>query len=137
MIGRAVGYICLSLGKEFLNQELGMTVDNYKIEHLLELLITDWSKGRRSFQVLAAAAVLIGNVYAVILSYTWLQWSLRQLIEAMEELTKRNYHRLVRTTHFEELDYMQKETSNGLIRNQKFCLSNLSKLFHLERSVVM
>ena len=33
----------------------------------------------------------------------WLRWLLHQLIEAMKELIKRNYHRLTRTTHFDEL----------------------------------
>ena len=78
-----------------------MIVGNYKVERLLELLNTDWSKGRRIFQALAA--VLIGNVYAATLTYTWLRWSLHQLIGAMKELIKHNYHHLVSTNHFDKL----------------------------------
>lgn len=69
MVLRAVEPICLSLGVEFLNEKLETTVDDYKVEHLLELLNTDWSKGRRSFQALATA-VLIDNVYATTLTCT-------------------------------------------------------------------
>ena len=47
MVGRAVGPVCLSLGVEFFNKDLGMTVDNYKVERLLCLLNTEWNRGRR------------------------------------------------------------------------------------------
>ena len=40
MVGRAVGPVCLSLGVEFLNKDLGMTVDDYKVARLLCLLNT-------------------------------------------------------------------------------------------------
>ena len=98
MVGRAVGPVCLSLGVEFLNKDLGMIVADYKVERLLCLLNTEWSRGRKSFQVLPAA-VLIGNVYAATLTFMWLRWSLHQLIEAMKELIKRNYHQLARSSH--------------------------------------
>ena len=71
MVGRAVGPVRLSLGVEFLNKDLGMTVDDYKVERLLCLLNTEWSRGRKSFQALPAA-VLIGNVYAATLTCAWL-----------------------------------------------------------------
>ena len=35
MVGRAVGPVRLSLGVEFLNKDLGMTIDDYKVERLL------------------------------------------------------------------------------------------------------
>ena len=91
MVGRAVGPVRLSLGVEFLNKGLGMTVDDYKVARLLCLLNTELSTGRKCFQALPAA-VLIGNVYAATLTCTWLRWSLHQLIGAMKELIKRNYH---------------------------------------------
>ena len=47
--------------------------------------------------------MLIGNVYAATLTCAWLQWSLHQLIAALKDLIRRNYHRLARTAHFEEL----------------------------------
>lgn len=97
-----MGPVCLSLGVEFLNKDLGMTVDDYKVERLLCLLNTEWSRGRRRFQALPAA-VLIGNVFPVTLTCAWLRWSLHQLIGAMKDLIKRNYHRLARTLHFAEL----------------------------------
>ena len=68
-----------------------MTVDNYKIECLLELLNTDLSKRKRSFTALAAV-VLISNVYAAPLKCTWLWWLLHQLIGAMKKLIKCNYY---------------------------------------------
>ena len=63
----AVGPDILSLGVEFLNRHLEMTVDDYKVECLLELLNTEWSAGKKSFTVLTEA-VLIGNVYAATLT---------------------------------------------------------------------
>ena len=102
MMGRAVGPVCLSLGVEFLNKDLGMTVDDYKVVRLLCLLNTEWSRGRKGFQALPAA-VLIDNVFAAILTCAWLRWSLHQLIGAMKDLIKRNYNRLARTLHFTEL----------------------------------
>ena len=102
IVDRAVGPVRLSLGVEFLNKGLGMTVDDYKVEHLLCLLNTEWSRGRKCFQALPAA-VLIGNVYAAILTCVWLRWSLHQLIETLKDLIRRNYHRLARTSHFKEL----------------------------------
>ena len=41
MIDRVVGPDCLSLGVEFLNHHLEMTVDDYKVQRLLELLNTE------------------------------------------------------------------------------------------------
>ena len=82
MVGRAVGPVCLSLGVEFLNKDLGMIVDDYKVARLLCLLNTEWSRGRKSFQALPAA-VLIGNVFAATLTCAWLWWSFHQLIRAM------------------------------------------------------
>ena len=49
MVDRAVGPVRLSLGVEFLNKDLGMTIDDYKVERLLYLLNTKWSRGRRCF----------------------------------------------------------------------------------------
>ena len=102
MVGRAVGPVRLSLGIEFLNRDLSMTVDDYKVARLLELLNTDYSRGGRSSQALLAT-VIIGNVYTATLTCSWLRWSLRLLIGAMKELIKRNFHRLARFSHFTEL----------------------------------
>ena len=102
MVGQAVGPVRLGLGVEFLDKDLGMTVDNYKVARLLCLLNTEWSRGRKRFQALPAA-VLIGNVFAATLTCAWLRWSLYQLIGAMKDLIKPNYNRLVRTSHFTEL----------------------------------
>ena len=49
MVGRAVGPVRLSLGVEFLNKDLGMTVNDYKVARLLYLLNTEWSRGRKRF----------------------------------------------------------------------------------------
>lgn len=46
-----------------------MTIDNYKVEQLLELLTIKWSKGRKDFIALMVA-MLIGNVYTVTLICT-------------------------------------------------------------------
>ena len=35
MVGQTVGPVCLSLGVEFLNKDLGMLVDDYKVARLL------------------------------------------------------------------------------------------------------
>ena len=102
MVGRIVGPVCLSLGVEFLNTDLGMTVDGYKVARLLCLLNTKWSRGRKRFQALPAA-VLIGNVFAATLTCAWLRRSLHQLIVAMKDLIKHNYNRLARTLHFTKL----------------------------------
>ena len=102
MVDRAVGPDRLSLGVEFLNYNLEMTIDDYKVERLLELLNTEWSSGRKSFTVLAAA-VLIGNVYAATLMYTWLCWTLHQLITAIKVLIRANYYQLAQTKHFDKL----------------------------------
>ena len=102
MVGRVVGPVCLSLGVEFLNKDLGMTVDDYKVVRLLCLLNTEWSRRRKRFQALPAA-VLIVNVFVATLTCAWLRWSLHQLIGAMKDLIKRNYNHLARTLHFTEL----------------------------------
>ena len=102
IVGRAVGPVCLSLGVKFLNKDLGMTVDDYKAARLLCLLNTEWSRGRKRSQALLAA-VLIGNVFAVTLTCAWLWWSLHQLIGVVNDLIKRNYNSLARTSHFAEL----------------------------------
>ena len=102
MVGRAVGPVWLSLGVEFFNQDLGMTVDDYKVARFLELLNTDWSRDRRSFQALPAA-VLIGNVYAATLTCSWLWWSLHQIIGAIKKLIRRNFHFLDWSSHFTKL----------------------------------
>ena len=52
MVDRAVGPDYLSLGVEFLNCHLEMTVADYKVERLLELLNTEYSSSRKSSKVL-------------------------------------------------------------------------------------
>ena len=47
--------------------------------------------------------MLIDNVYAATLTCVWLRWLLHQLIAALKDLIRRNYHRLARTSHFKEL----------------------------------
>ena len=102
MADRAVGPDRLSLGVEFLYHNLEMTVDNYKVAQLLELLNTEWSSGRKYFTALAAA-VLTNNVYTATLTYTWLRWTLHQLIAAMKVLIRTNYYRLARTKYYDKL----------------------------------
>ena len=102
MTDQAVGPNRLSLSVEFLNRNLEMIVDNYKVARLLKLLNTEWSSGRKCFTALAAA-VLIGNVYAATLTCTWLRWTLHQLIAAMKVLIRTNYYRLARTRHYDKL----------------------------------
>ena len=108
MVGRAVGPVPLNLGVHFLNRDLSMTVNDCKVARLLKLLNTEYSSNRRSFQALPAA-VLIGNVCAATLTCSWLRWLLYQLIGAMKELMKRNYHCLAQSSHFTELFAEQNE----------------------------
>ena len=68
-----------------------MTVDDNKVDPLLELLSTEWSSGRNRFTALAAT-VLIGNVYAATLTCTWLRWTLHQLITAIKVFIRTNYY---------------------------------------------
>ena len=48
-------------------------------------------------------AVLIGNIYAATIICAWFQWSPHYLVHAMKTLIRSNYHRLVRTSHFNKL----------------------------------
>ena len=115
MADRAVGPDCLSLGVKFLNCHLEMTINDYKVKRLLELLNTEWSSGRKDFTALAVA-VLIGNVYAATSTSTWLRWTLHQLIAVMKVLIRTNFYQLIRTNHFNKLHAgMQKEKRNGSI----------------------
>ena len=69
---RAIGPDRLSLGVEFLNRILEMTVDNYKVACLLELLNTKLSIDQKcSTEIMTA--ILIGNVYTATITYAWLQ----------------------------------------------------------------
>ena len=56
-----VGPIWDSLGVRFLNRKLEMTVKDYKMERLLELLNTAWGSGVKGFTAFMIV-VLIGNV---------------------------------------------------------------------------
>ena len=53
MADRAVGPIRDSLGVKFLNRNLEITVENYKVERLLELLNSAWLGNINSFQGMA------------------------------------------------------------------------------------
>ena len=72
MVDRAVEPDFLSLGVKFLDRHIEMTVNDYKVEQLRELLNTEWSAGRKSFTILTAA-VLISSVYVATLTCTWLR----------------------------------------------------------------
>ena len=71
MVDRAVGPERLSLGVEFLNYNLEMTVVDYKISRLLELLNTEWSTGCKGCTAITDT-VLIGKMYAATIICTWL-----------------------------------------------------------------
>ena len=64
MIDRTVGPIRDSLGFRFLNRHLEMTIKDYKVARLLELLNSAWLGDIKGFTALMAA-VLIGNMYTV------------------------------------------------------------------------
>ena len=103
----AVGPIRDSLGVRFLNRHLEMTVEDYKVARLLELLNSSWLGGINSFTALMAA-VLIGNVYAVTQTCAWLNWSCHRLIGAMKKQIRKNYEKLqrqrpVHTRDFDDL----------------------------------
>ena len=100
-LDKAVGPERLSLGVEFLNRNLEMTVANYKMAHLLELLNTEWNIGLKCFTAIIAA-ILIGNMYAATITCSWIRWLLHHLIHAIKTLIYSNYHRQVRTCHFNE-----------------------------------
>ena len=72
VVDRAVGPEHLSLGFEFLNRNLEMTVDDYKVARLLELLNTEWSTDRKGFTTIIAT-VLISTVYVATITCTWLR----------------------------------------------------------------
>ena len=71
--------------------------------------------------------MLIGNVFAATLTCAWLRWSLHQLIGAMKDLIKRNYHRLARTLHSAE-SFAEKDEQR---------LSTLYQYLHLESCLAM
>ena len=107
MADRAVGPIRDSLGVQFLNRHLEITVEDYKVERLLELLNSAWLGDIKGFTALQAA-VLIGNIYAVTLTCAWLNWSCHHLIGAMKRQIRKNYEsiqqrRPVHTKDFAEL----------------------------------
>ena len=135
MADRAVGLDRLSLGVEFLNCHLEMTVDDYKVERLLELLNTEWSAERKSFTVLTAA-VHIRDVYAATLTCTWLRWSLHQLIGATKVLIRANYHQLAQTRHFDDL---HTECNKQWLDppTKSFARHNLPQLVNYESSVAV
>ena len=100
MVDRAVRPERLSLGVKFLNRNSEMTVDDYEVAHLLELLNTEWSIGQKGFTTIMAA-VFISNVYTAIITCTWLKCPLHHLIHAMKISIHNNYHHLAHTTsHF-------------------------------------
>ena len=107
MANRAVGPIRDSLGVQFLNRKLELTVGDYKVERLLELLNSAWLGDIKGFTALASA-VLISNIYAVTLTCAWLNWSCHHLISAMKQQICKNYKSLrqrqpVHTKDFDEL----------------------------------
>ena len=71
MADRVVGPIRDSLGVRFLNRKLEITVEENKVERLLELLNSAWLGDIKGFTALVAA-ILIGNIYAVTLTCAWL-----------------------------------------------------------------
>ena len=91
----AVGPIRDSLGVQFLNRNSEMTVENYKVERLLELLNSAWLGDIKCFTALVAA-VLIGNMYAVTQTCAWLNWSCHHKIGAMKQQIRKNYELLMR-----------------------------------------
>ena len=95
MADRAVGPIRDSLGVQFLNRKLEITVEDYKVEWLLELLNSAWLGNIKGSTALVAA-VLIGNIYAVTLTCAWLNWSCHHLIGAMKRQIRKNYESLRR-----------------------------------------
>ena len=96
MVDRPVGPEHPILGVKFLNKNLEMTVDDYKLALLLKLLNIEWSKGLKDFTAIMAV-VLINKVYkaTATLTCTWLRWSPHHLINAMKVFVRNNFHRLV------------------------------------------
>ena len=102
MEDQPVGPERVSLGIKFINPTLEITVEDYKVEWLLEILNAEWGKGRKSFDALMAA-VLVGNVVLATQTCPWLRWSLHHIIEALKILIRKNYNRLARTRDYNEL----------------------------------
>ena len=74
---------------------------------LLELLNSSWLGAIKGFTALMSA-VLIGNVYAVTQTCSWLNWSCHHLIGAMKKQIRKNYEKLqhqppVHTRDFDDL----------------------------------
>ena len=107
MADRAVGPIRDSLGVQSLNRKLEITVEDYKVERLLELLNSAWLSNIKGFTALAAA-VLIGNIYTVTLTCAWLNWSCYHLIGTMKRQIRKNNESLrrqcpINTKEFDKL----------------------------------
>lgn len=97
-----------------------MIVEDYKIERLLKLLNTAWGGDIKGFTVLMTT-VLIGNIYAVTLTCTWLHWSCRHLIGEMKRQIQKNYedfNELFVETDKQSLDPPFKQYARRIYHNQ-------------------
>ena len=90
---RPIGPFRVSLGIKFKTNRLVLSIENYKVKQVLEILRTTCSKNRKSFTAIKAA-VFIGNIVACTHVCPWLRWSLHHLVEALKNLLRANSKRL-------------------------------------------
>ena len=102
MVDRPVGPSRVSLGIKFKTNRLVLSIEDYKVERVLEILRTTWSKNRKAFTAIQAA-VLIGNIVACTQVCPWLRWSLHHLVEALKNLLRANSKRLQRSPDFQQI----------------------------------
>jgi hypothetical protein len=102
MVDRPIGTQRIALGILFLTKKLELTLEDYKVLRLLDIIKDVWALKRKGFTAIDAAR-LIGNVIACVQVCPWLQWCLHHLMEELKNLLRSNAKRLQRTVHYKEL----------------------------------
>ena len=102
MVDRAICIKRVALGILFLTKTLELTIEDYKVQRLLDIIQDVWALKRKSFTAIDAAR-LIGNVISCVQVCPWMQWCLHHLMEELKNLLRTNAKRLQRKHHFKEL----------------------------------
>ena len=102
MVERPVGPERVSLGTNFINVRLVISQEDYKVERILELLLSSWNNGIRAFLPLAAAK-LIGNIVNAAQHANWLRWSLHHNIHEIKSLLQKIHHHLAKNQDIQNL----------------------------------
>ena len=72
MAERPVGPERVSFGTNFINVRLVIAQEDYKVERILELLLSSWNRGIKAFLPLTAAKI-IGNIVNIAQHANWLR----------------------------------------------------------------